>query len=337
MDRFKKILYLGGHPPSNRSFSCALELARVNEAVLTVVSDASRAAGGGGPGLLSGSDHLREQLARSRERALAALAERGAAEGVEVRTGLLWKPPFPALVHEVLRSGHDLVIKVAEDDGGIRARLFGGTDHDLLRTCPCPVWILDPAQRGRFRVVLAAVDVARERPAGLNRKIVQLASSLALREDATLYVVHALSMIGESILRSGMRGLGSARVERILDRVRDERLRLVEDLLASEAPEPEARIIVEKGKPARVIRSVVRRTEADVLVIGTVARTGMEALFMGNAAEEVLGRVHCSVLAVKPDGFTTPVELPDGAGGTEESRGRPRRRRAVRPTPEERS
>lgn len=335
MERFKRILYLGGHPPSERSFSCALELARVNDAVLTVVSDLSRAAVTGRSGLLSGSDHLREQLERSRRRELDILATRGATEGVEVRTGLLWEPPFPALVHEVLRSGHDLVIKVADQDGGLRARLFGGTDQLLIRACPCPVWILDPAQRGRFRVVLAAVDVARERPVGLSRKIVQLAASLARREAAELHVAHALCMIGESILRSGMRGLGGARVERILDGVRGERHRLVRDLVATEAPGHDVRLTVEKGQPVRVISSLVRQTGADVLVMGSVGRTGLEALLMGNAAEDVLGRVHCSVLAVKPDGFEAPLALPADDPPKQPSP-RPRRPRAGRPTAEER-
>lgn len=318
MDRFKKILYVAGHPPSERGFSCALELARVNDALLTLVTDGT-SVGAPRRGLLSGSDHLREQLGLARRRELAALVEEGAALGVRVETTILPETSSRDVVREVVRGGHDLVIKVTEDVG-ILARLFGSRDQRLIRTCPCPVWLLDPAQRGRFRVVLAAVDVARERPAGLGRKIVQLASSLARKEEARLHVVHALCMIGESVLRSGMRGLGGAQVDRILEGVREERVRLVEGLLASEAPNGDARVTVEKGDPARVIRSLVRRYGADVVVMGTVGRTGLEGLLVGNAVEDVLGRVHASLLVVKPDGFETTVELPEPAA----SRGRSR-------------
>lgn len=43
--------------------------------------------------------------------------------------------------------------------------------------------------------------------------------------------------------------------------------------------------------------------------MGRVARTGLSGLFMGNTAETVLRSVDCSVLALKPDGFVSPVRL----------------------------
>jgi nucleotide-binding universal stress UspA family protein len=41
--------------------------------------------------------------------------------------------------------------------------------------------------------------------------------------------------------------------------------------------------------------------------MGTVARTGIAGLVMGNTAERVLRRLHGSVLAVKPPGVVSPV------------------------------
>jgi hypothetical protein len=45
--------------------------------------------------------------------------------------------------------------------------------------------------------------------------------------------------------------------------------------------------------------------------MGTLARTGIAGLFIGNTAEAVLHQVNCSVLTVKPEGFVTPVK-PEG-------------------------
>jgi nucleotide-binding universal stress UspA family protein len=45
--------------------------------------------------------------------------------------------------------------------------------------------------------------------------------------------------------------------------------------------------------------------------MGTVARTGVAGLFIGNTAEAILEQIECSVLAVKPEGFETPVSLED--------------------------
>jgi nucleotide-binding universal stress UspA family protein len=41
--------------------------------------------------------------------------------------------------------------------------------------------------------------------------------------------------------------------------------------------------------------------------MGTVSRTGIRGLIIGNTAETILRSVRCSVLAVKPEGFVTPV------------------------------
>jgi nucleotide-binding universal stress UspA family protein len=43
--------------------------------------------------------------------------------------------------------------------------------------------------------------------------------------------------------------------------------------------------------------------------MGTIARSGVTGLLMGNTAERVFGHVNCSVLAVKPAGFVSPVKL----------------------------
>ncbi|MDH5473944.1 MAG: universal stress protein [Gammaproteobacteria bacterium] len=45
--------------------------------------------------------------------------------------------------------------------------------------------------------------------------------------------------------------------------------------------------------------------------MGTVGRTGISGFFIGNTADSVLRQVDCSILAIKPEGFVTPVELKD--------------------------
>ncbi len=41
--------------------------------------------------------------------------------------------------------------------------------------------------------------------------------------------------------------------------------------------------------------------------MGTVCRTGIPGLIIGNTAERVLDSVKCSVLTVKPAGFVSPI------------------------------
>ncbi len=66
-----------------------------------------------------------------------------------------------------------------------------------------------------------------------------------------------------------------------------------------------------KGSPRKEIPAFADEIEADLVIMGTVARTGISGFFIGNTAESILNQINCSVLAIKPQGFETPVSLED--------------------------
>ena len=61
-----------------------------------------------------------------------------------------------------------------------------------------------------------------------------------------------------------------------------------------------------RDEVAEVIPAYVGEHEIDFVVMGTVARTGLAGLLMGNTVERVLGRLHGSIVAVKRPGFVDP-------------------------------
>ena len=61
--------------------------------------------------------------------------------------------------------------------------------------------------------------------------------------------------------------------------------------------------------PEEVIPEFVVAEGVDILVMGTVARGGIPGLLIGNTAERVLRKITCSVLAIKPDEFVSPVRV----------------------------
>ncbi len=126
---------------------------------------------------------------------------------IEIQTKVLLGVPFLEIIREVLRNGHDLVIKIPETWDWLD-RLFGSDDMHLLRKCPCPVWLIKPQAPKSYRRILAAVDVDDAYPPAelesrraLNRQILEMASSLALSDFAELHIVHAWDAIGESAMR----------------------------------------------------------------------------------------------------------------------------------------
>src|SRR6185436_4600010 len=62
-----------------------------------------------------------------------------------------------------------------------------------------------------------------------------------------------------------------------------------------------------RGEPAQELIRFVNTGGFDLLVLGTVARTGISGLLIGNTAETLINRVECSVMAIKPADFVTPI------------------------------
>ena len=244
-----------------------------------------------------------------------------AIDGIAVDRQVLVGKPFIEIIRQVLRNGHDLVIKCADADNRLREILFSSTDKHLMRKCPCPVWIIKPTERQKYSRILAAVDQAPEKPAkdALNRQIVEMATSLARAERSEAHVVHAWEVFGETLLQSHKWDFSEAEFEAMLEEEASERKRWLHGLVKSygtstDVDDADARdpyLHVVKGPPQYVVAELARELEVDLVVMGTVARTGIDGFFMGNTAESILAQLDCSVLTIKPPGFTSPVTLDD--------------------------
>lgn len=64
---------------------------------------------------------------------------------------------------------------------------------------------------------------------------------------------------------------------------------------------------VERGETWKRIVTAGRRLDVDVTVMGTVGRGGVSGLLIGNTAEKVMHVGEGPLLAVKPEGFVSPV------------------------------
>jgi universal stress protein E len=87
------------------------------------------------------------------------------------------------------------------------------------------------------------------------------------------------------------------------------RHRLIEILRPYPLQDLKFQVYMQKGEPGHLIPELAAEMEVGLIVMGTVSRTGVDGLLIGNTAEKILSQMDCSVLAVKPDGFVTPVRL----------------------------
>ena len=119
---------------------------------------------------------------------LQALDKRIAAQNLTVSIDAVCESPlYDGIVHKVLRSRPDLVMKAAAREGSDGQSALGSNDWQLVRTCPAPLLLSRgrawPAQP-RFA---ALVDVSAEETPGLAAKILRTAEYLrtGCEADAT--------------------------------------------------------------------------------------------------------------------------------------------------------
>jgi nucleotide-binding universal stress UspA family protein len=67
-------------------------------------------------------------------------------------------------------------------------------------------------------------------------------------------------------------------------------------------------ILLEFGEPAPTICRIAAEQEMDIVVLGTIARSGVKGLWIGNTAEKTLAEIETSVLAIKPSDFVSPLD-----------------------------
>jgi universal stress protein E len=222
-------------------------------------------------------------------------------------------PDVPRLARPYLSERLEAeIVRSHMRDRAVRTAPFGAVDMRLLRECPCPVWLLGGLSGRRPRRIVAAVHPDREDAVGmaLNRRIVEAGREVADLEHGSLTLVTAWSTFGEGLLKTRVsrtelgafvrtaRGAAAAEMDALIEAVGPLGRR--------------CRVELVRGEPETAIPRFVARHRTDLVVMGTVARSGLRGLIIGNTAEHVLGRLRCNVLALKPEGFVSPVPRPDG-------------------------
>lgn len=313
MNRFKNILFVAeGSTGDRAALARTLELAQLNKAKLTIIATVAE---------LSSSSYLlsiqkstislQQSLVRDRTRELEKLVRAAGGGRQRVRPSLTVTSgrDYEEVIGQVVKNNCDLVIKAASGTSNLSKILFGSLDLHLLRKCPCPVWIIKPRKKISHSRILAAVDVSPEERSSLalNTTIMELAGSLSGLEQGDLHVINAWFLPEEAWLRSKQLSQYKS-VNSLLRECRAMHKKNLDKLLSGfSCFTPRVHLI--KGEPETVIPRFINNHGIDLLVMGTLARTGVAGFLMGNTAEKILNSVHCSVLAIKPEGFRTPLKV----------------------------
>lgn len=116
--------------------------------------------------------------------------------------------------------------------------------------------------------------------------------------------MHTWKLFGELTLRG--RSISSNTVDKLVHDEEKKQHQMLSEAIQRNGLEADS-ITVHfcQGEAKKLTPEIVSTENIDLLVMGTVSRTGIPGFFIGNTAETVLRQVDCSVLAVKPDNFAS--------------------------------
>lgn len=320
MSQIKRILYLS-EPASEQTDAVrqAILFAQAQDAELTILEVMPEVRSQLNP-LPQNLDiqQLEQALQNERRQDLNALLdslETEAQVAIQIKTG----KRFVEAIRAVMAEHYDLLIKAAENPPWLE-RLFGSDDMHLLRKCPCPLWIIKPGSRSEYKNILLALDFDTTEPGSalsqFNETLLGFSARMACEADTQMHILHCWQPPDEMLLRAW----GNLDDKQTHQYVHDEKsahqrsLQRIADYINPSLGESAqgrryAYFHLIEGAAQTVIPQQARSLGTDLLIMGSVARTGMSGVFIGNTAEMVLEQVDCSVLVVKPAEFVSPVKL----------------------------
>jgi len=219
-------------------------------------------------------------------------------------------PPAIDLIRHVLRDGHDLLIKEAEPREGGKG--FGSTDMTLLRKCPCPVWLARPITRSPRDVhvgVAISPESRDEEEAELAMRLLQVSRTLADIGSGELDIISCSDYQFEEYLRRNTRvTVPEETILSAMQRVQTQHQASLGRLIRDSGIGGSYHLRYLRGPAGQAIPNFLETNAVDLLVMGTLARSGILGFFIGNTAENIMERLGCSLLALKPKGFVSPVK-----------------------------
>lgn len=308
MDQYQNILVVIDPTTENqKALKRAVELATKSKSTLTAflsIFDFSYEM----TTMLSSDERevMRQSVISDREQWLTDIINEIPHTGINISTKVVWhNRPFEAIIEQVISESHDMVIKGTHQHDKLKSVIFTPTDWHVLRKCPCPVLLVKDHNWPENGNILAAVNIGSDEAEhqSLNEKITSTANNMAKVIKGKVNLVNSYPGTPINIAIEIPEFDASQYNDSMLKHHKKSMLEHAKTFNIS----PEC-TFVKEGLPETVIESMSEQLDAELVVLGTIGRTGISAALIGNTAEHVIDRLNCDVLALKPEGYVSPFE-----------------------------
>ena len=205
--------------------------------------------------------------------------------GVPYTTQVTWNKEWvDSTIRAVEKSGCNLVIKSSFHHSKARRFFSTTSDYEFMHRCACPILFTHQEQEWKTDRMLACLDLVSADPQHmrLNNVIIRDARAFADIVGMDLHIACAytdaidsehlpLETHGHDVTRAQLGELYEVKPERVLLR---------------------------QGNTVETLKAICDEIEPSIVIMGTLARTGIKGKLIGNTAEKLIDIVDADLLTV---------------------------------------
>ncbi|MGF1680291.1 universal stress protein [Photobacterium minamisatsumaniensis] len=214
--------------------------------------------------------------------------------------------PFIEILKEAKDSNASMIVIDSHREEKDKACQRGSSTLNLMRKSEVPIWSLS-LDSTNVNHIVAAIDLTNQDDDEFNARIVALGIEFCSVAGAELTLCHAWRLESEGFLRK-WNGYDDLDIALLSEKMRSERIERLNSLLMPHASSPIVQHVkLLEGEPRDILPSYIADNDIDLVILGSLSRTGVAGFLMGNTAESMVNKLNCSVLTLKPDSFKSPV------------------------------
>lgn len=224
---------------------------------------------------------------------LAAVKARATAEGVNAETIIReGEDSYAYVTEEAIRNKSTMIIMGRRGRKGLKRLVMGSTTARVIGHAPCSVLVVPRAAKVEFKSIVVATDGSKYSAAAASEAI-----GIAKRNNAK---ITALAVVPADIAMPTDVDFAAVQREKLADQelaVAEKHAKAVKDAAQQEGVDVKAFVVT--GKPADAIIETAKEQNADLIVVGSHGRAGLEKLLLGSVTERVIVLASSAVLVVK--------------------------------------
>jgi nucleotide-binding universal stress UspA family protein len=199
---------------------------------------------------------------------------------------------YKYIVDEAAAKKSTMIIMGRRGKKGFRRLVMGSTTSWTIGHAPCSVLVVPRNAQVEFKSIVVATDGSPHSAAAASEGI-----GIAKRNSARLTVI---AVVPADIAMPTDVDFAAIQREKLADQemqIAEKNARTAKE--AAQKDGVDAQAFVMSGKPADAIMEIAKDKAADLIVVGSHGRTGLDRLLMGSVAERVIVLSSCAVLVAK--------------------------------------